>query len=97
MEPMTALRTVRLAIRHPFRDSDKSTRFKCLHDIVSVGICEGVSTLGEAKPVLIDCNDAVVPELTFDHRMEPFDRSRYHVEWNCCCGFIHSVSLVQEK
>lgn len=94
MEPMTALRTVRLAIRQPFRDSYKNSRFESLHDIVSVGICEWVSSLGEAKPVLIDCNDAVVPELTCDHRMEPFDRGHHHVEWNCCCRFIHSVSLV---
>ena len=87
---MTGLRTVRFASGQPFLDSDKNSRFECLHDIVSVGICEGVSPLRESKPVLTDCNDAVVPELTFDHRMEPFDWGHHHVEWNCCCGFIHS-------
>ena len=69
-------------------DSDKNFRFKCLHDIVSVGICEGVPPLGDEKPILSDYNDAVFPELTFDHRMEPFDPGHRHGEGNCCVPFM---------
>ena len=88
MEPMTGLRPDRCAIRQPLLDSDKNFRFKCLHDIVSVGICEGVPPLGDEKPILSDYNDAVFPELTFDHRMEPFDPGHRHGEGNCCVPFM---------